>query len=233
MAVGDLSTDQQRFAQQVAAATGLDLGLVVAWIGAESGWGITKGTHNYLNIGPGRAYGDVDTAAAATAQLINTSSNYAGIRAAIPAGPIAQAEAIQQSPWDAAHYYGTRLVDTYRSLIGAGGTALAQLADIKLPGGVNIPFPGHDVTIDPRFPGGVNPGAGLGDIPFVGGIFKSITNEVVRQTGGVALGLIFTVFALVLIGMGVSRLTSINAGDVVDNAGKAATVTSIAKAAAL
>lgn len=99
-----LSFDQQVYADNVASQTGLDLGVVQAWVAQESGWGVTKGDNNYLNIGPGYSYPTVAQASTAAATLLNTSGYYAGIRQAIPGGPAAQIDAIAQSPWDAGHY---------------------------------------------------------------------------------------------------------------------------------
>jgi hypothetical protein len=217
MAVGQLSADQAAYAAQVASATGLDTDVVRAWIGAESGWGVTKPTHNYLNIGPGRQYPTVDQAATAAAQLVGSSSNYAGIRSAIPAGPAAQVDAIQQSPWDQNHYGGHRLMDTYTSVVGAGTSSSTAAAGAAVP--VSVRIPGTNIHLP-----------GLGDLTF--GAATDVTNRVVAAAGGAMLGLLFSTAALALIGLGLSRLTGNNARDLFGKAqqttGQAAQVAQIA-----
>ena len=143
MAAGDLSADQRSYRDRIAAGTGLDRTLVTAWIGAESGWNTTKPDHNYLNIGPGRSYPSVAAAADAVVQLLRTSHHYAGIRAAIPRGGLAQAQAIAASPWDAGRYGGdgSRLVGLYQQLTGGtsstpGATPVLELKDLPLIGGL-------------------------------------------------------------------------------------------------
>lgn len=158
MAVGDLSAAQAEYAGRLAAATGLDRRVAIAWIGAESGWGITRPGHNYLNVGPGRTYPSVAEAAAAAARLVNTSGLYAGIRQAIGRGPRAQLDAIVRSPWDAGRYEATIGPDgqvtsllhrVYDQLTGGGGVISVQLpgADEFLPGGdLNPVTPGFPLT---------------------------------------------------------------------------------------
>jgi hypothetical protein len=218
MAVGQLSADQAAYAAQVASATGLDTDVVRAWIGAESGWGVTKPTHNYLTIGPGRQYATVDQAATAAAHLVGSSSNYAGIRSAIPAGPDAQVQAIQASPWDAAHYGGHRLADVYSSVVGAGSASSSTAAaGAAVP--VSVRIPGTNIHLP-----------GLGDLTF--GAATDVTNRVVAAAGGAMLGLLFSAAALALIGLGLSRLTGNNARDLFGKAqqttGQAAQVAQIA-----
>lgn len=118
MSVGDLSPDQARFVATVAGRTGLDESVVRAWVGAESGWNVTKAGHNYLNIGPGRQYTSVDQAAAATAGLILGSQHYTGILAAIPAGAAAQVKAIGESAWGTV---GGLLSNVWRQISGNPG----------------------------------------------------------------------------------------------------------------
>jgi len=121
VALGELSGDQARFRDIVVSGTGLDSATVTAWIGAESGWNITKANHNYLNIGPGMGWSTVDEAGAATVHLLNTSNYYKGIRDAIPAGAASQIAAIKSSPWDAGHYANGALDKIFGSL---GGVAV-------------------------------------------------------------------------------------------------------------
>jgi hypothetical protein len=129
MALGDLSPDQARFVDTVAARTGLDDQVVTAWVGSESGWGTTKADHNYLNVGPGRQYGSVDVAAAAAARLVSESPDYAGIRSAIPGGGAAQVAAIGSSAWGTA---SSTLSDVWRQLSGNPGLSNVSLASNPL-----------------------------------------------------------------------------------------------------
>lgn len=116
-----LSQAEANYAASVAAQTGLAPSVVTTWVGRESGWGTTKNGSNYLNIGPGYTYPTVAAAASAAANLINTSSDYAGIRTAAATGnPSAQIDAIQASPWDAGHYGGT-LSSDYTAVVAAAG----------------------------------------------------------------------------------------------------------------
>lgn len=130
----DLSGDAQTYANAVSAATGLDSRVVTAWIACESGWGITKPGHNYLNIGPGRTYPDVGSAARDVAATLNNGL-YGDVLAA--SGGPAQLAALKASPWDAGHYSGGCFDQVYASLAGTGAavaaTSTAQLAGWGLP----------------------------------------------------------------------------------------------------
>jgi hypothetical protein len=200
MSFGDLTDDQQRFASQVAAGTGLSPVVVRSWIGAESGWGVTKPTHNYLNIGPGRAYPSVDDAALATVHLLNSSSNYAGIRAAVARGPEAQVSAIVASPWDAGHYArdaGNLLERTF-------GRAAQSVASGEL-----VSWYDPRDWID-------NAGDVAGDVGgAVGSAFTGLLNldGIGRQVLVAGLGLVFTLAALALVVLGLHRLTGVNPSD--------------------
>jgi hypothetical protein len=245
MSAGTLSVDQERFARTVAELTGLDPVLVRSWVGAESGWGVTKGSHNYLNVTNGgssrgfAAYPSVDIAASRVAQLLNTSSYYAGIRSAIPAGGLAQAKAIAASPWDAGHYGGdgSRLTAVYAELAGTtpnivlAGNPLDALPSIPNPLDLldDIPNP-LDLLTNP-FGAAGDAVEAIGDFPSE--LAKKVVGPFVKGLTSMGLTLVFLVFALVLIGMGVSRLTGINAGDVVSGGGTAATVAGVAKLAAI
>lgn len=206
MALGDLSDDQQRYAQTVASGTGLNPAVVVAWIGAESGWSITKPTHNYLNIGPGRSYDSVDQAAAAVVDLIRNSGHYGGIRAAVPLGAEAQVKAIQDSPWDADHYHGTRLRDTFVALLDRA------LHDNTLSDSIN--------EIGAWVAGPVTDA--IGDA--IGAVVPDL-GDVGRQVLIAGLGLVFTLGAIALIAMGLNRLTN---GSVTDTFSKVAGVAKVA-----
>jgi hypothetical protein len=149
-------------------------------VGAESGWGVTKAGHNYLNIGPGRTYQTTDQAAAAVVRLITASPYYSGVRAAIPAGPVAQVEAIQESPWDAGHYGGHRLMDIYRQLTGADTGPEVQPAGLSIPN----PFDWAASAAGRIVSGGVELFVkGLLTIVFVGTGFALIGLGLIRLTG--------------------------------------------------
>jgi hypothetical protein len=203
MALGDLSPDQARFAATVAKGTGLDPTVVAAWIGAESGWGVTKAGSNYLNIGPGRTYASTDQAAAATAELIGSSQNYTGIRSAVPAGPAAQVKAIEASPWDANHYGGGGLGQIWGQLYSAGGPNLSPDQSITLVGDKKNPLQ--------QILEGAVPGAGvLGDIFGALNLKNPAEAAAGAVLGGavpIGLQLLFIGAGLGLIVMGLSRLT--------------------------
>lgn len=130
------------FIQQVAQATGLQPGVVAAWVRAESGaqGSGAYGGFNYLNLtakgsagwsgvpitgsyasngGTGNfaTFGSVDDAAAETAWWIQHMSNYSGIRATAGKPAPVQLAAIARSPWDAGHYGGNgqNLVGAYNA----------------------------------------------------------------------------------------------------------------------
>jgi hypothetical protein len=202
--LGQLSPDQERFAANVIAGTGLDPTVVRSWIGAESGWGVTKPSHNYLNVGPGHAFASVDDAATTVSHLITSSPHYAGIRAAIPIGGGAQVEAITQSPWDAGHYGGDgrNLRRVFTQLVGSAGGAT----------GGAIAATGTTASVI---------GDALRNTPIIGGLTPgrapSAAGSVLRGVFGIdqvgdrilvaGLGLVFSLAALVLIAMGLARLT--------------------------
>jgi murein DD-endopeptidase MepM/ murein hydrolase activator NlpD len=131
-----LSNPQQQFVSGVAAGTGLDQGVLTAWVAQESGWNKTKTDSNYLNIGPGRAYASVKEAIDATVKLLTGSKSYAPILAAKT--PETQIDAITVSPWDAGHYGATqgknRLRDTYNTAVKSISSAVSSfLAPVKGP----------------------------------------------------------------------------------------------------
>lgn len=194
MAFGDLSSDQRRYRDRLAGATGLAPLVVSAWIGTESGWGITKAGHNYLNIGPGRQYASVDQAAAAAAVLLG-QPRYAGIRAAIPAGPAAQIKAIGESPWGT---IASRLADVYRRLAGSGPPTLADIADRQVE---RISGPGPTL----------NPVKAVGEA--ASGLVGNIAGPILAEILPIGLGLVFAAGALVLIVLGLSRLTGAPAAE--------------------
>jgi hypothetical protein len=236
---GDLSPDQTRYVDLVVKATGLERTVVTAWVGQESGWGTNKAGHNYLNIGPGRTYASTEMAAAAAAGLINASSYYVGIRAAIPAGGAAQIKAIGESPWGT---IPSRLVETYGSVLQAGLKAASDpTVQLVATGATTAPadeqkkkddrswwekqwqgfLDSFGVTIGgdfdkakPYIGEAAEAAAGaLGEAgKAVGGV---LTKELAPLTGMVlklGLTLIITVAGLAVASMGLNRLTGISPG---------------------
>ncbi|SFU71247.1 phage protein [Alicyclobacillus macrosporangiidus] len=133
-------------AQMVSQATGLDQNVVLAHWNAEEGVGSANWPNNNpAGIRPGNSavdklavgvnsYGfDIFPSPAAGAQayatLINTDVNYAGVRTAAKTGnPIAQLQAIVQSPWDEGHYGGDGhlLYQSYTAITGKNVTITAD-----------------------------------------------------------------------------------------------------------
>lgn len=113
---------RETFTKAVADRTGLNRLVVLGWTYAEN-----AGPNNPLGIMPDgklKDFGSPAAAAAGTANLLLTSKNYAGIRAAARAGDAqAQIAAIAASPWDACHYRGTNPDGTCRAA-GKPGDAL-------------------------------------------------------------------------------------------------------------
>src|SRR5882672_7181547 len=99
--VGPLGPEQKKFVNRVAKRTHLSPRAIGAQAVAEEGNAASteaEGTHNYLNIGPGRSYPTLQSGVRETSKLLNTSDYYAGIRASRGKGPIAQVKAIGDSP---------------------------------------------------------------------------------------------------------------------------------------
>lgn len=107
---GPLTSGQKAFGKELSRLTGLSPKTVGGWMLAEDNGSAAagkevSGDQNWLNIGPGYNLGsDPRKAAAYTANLINTSHFYSGIRASVGKSVGAQVAAIQASPWDGAHY---------------------------------------------------------------------------------------------------------------------------------
>jgi len=101
---GPLVPQQKRFVKGVAKHTKLSPRAVGAQALAEESGQAAKereatGEHNYLNIGPGQHFGSNRQAVKATSKLLDTSPNYAGIRATRGKGAAAQVQAIGASSW--------------------------------------------------------------------------------------------------------------------------------------
>lgn len=210
MATGDLSPDEARYAALVAAGTGLAPQVVTAWIGSESGWGITKAGHNYLNIGPGRTYPSTEHAATAAAALVNSSSHYAGIRAAIPAGGAAQIHAIGASPWGTS---AAVLARVYAQLTGGAGPAVTPVG-LRVPGTPIVIPTSPSEALDAI---GDAAGSVLDTAGNVVGAAADPVIDAISTGFGVAvdvflkgaMSLVFATAAFALIALGLNRLTGV------------------------
>lgn len=147
---GPLTPSQKTFGKELSRRTGLAPKTVGGWLLAEESGSAAaskeaKGDANWLNIGPGANLGsDPKAAARETANLINSSGYYAGIRGAVGKGVQAQVSAIKASPWDAGHYAngiptdlvsgsGKGLPKRVMTRFRAGATAAAELNRAHLP----------------------------------------------------------------------------------------------------
>lgn len=185
-----ITPTRARFAVLVSKGTGLSLASVLAWIKAENG-----PDGNPLNIGPGRNYGTVDSAAQATISLLH-SPTYAPVIAAAKQAPNdlkSQLMAIAESPWDACRYRGTN-PDGSCSTAPVGSLLLGTLKGIT---GVGV----STVTAQ----GSVNTGSdsGQGLLSGVGGLFGGLAKWI---QGEAATGLAYVIFAflgvvLVVVGL--------------------------------
>jgi hypothetical protein len=92
-----MATDFSVFITKFSALTGLNPTVVKAWISMEQG--VNNNVLGVTSNGHLLTYPDQNTAAIATARLINTSSLYSGIRASTSGSLAQQAMAIAQSPW--------------------------------------------------------------------------------------------------------------------------------------
>lgn len=194
MAVGDLSPDEQTFAQTLSQLTGLDLTVVTSWIGAESGWGVDKGNHNYLNM-RGRVgwanYPSAQAAAQAAAQNLETPL-YSGVIASIPQGGAAQIAAIKASPWDAGHYSSGALDSIYATLSGSG----ADTSQTPTVG------PGQAVLTSsvtgPEIGGGPALGVPLLNVPGVTTLGFNISKSELLKAGLLIAGAVLVLMGLAL-----------------------------------
>lgn len=223
MSAGQLSEDQRRYRDALVGATGLDATVVTAWIGAESGWGITKTGGNYLNIGPGRTYASTAQAASAAASLVNSSPRYAGIRSAIPAGPVAQVRAIGASPWGTS---AAVLGAVYAQLSATPMTTVAGGAELPAATPAGLRIPGTDIEIP--MPWDIASDAGKAVVAGISSLLGPAF-ELVLRTG---LSLVFTVGGIALIAMGLNRLTGTSVREGFDRitglTGQAGTVRNLA-----
>lgn len=138
-----LNSDQEHFAELVAAQTGLSLRVVQAWVLAEqpASTSPTAQGHNWLNLSAASAgvigtnpldgyprFSSTAAAAHATSQNILTNGAYANIRAARGKSDWAQMVAIAQSAWAGGHYGASgsnaagNLITTYQEMPGSGTT---------------------------------------------------------------------------------------------------------------
>jgi len=216
--VSTLSADEARYVDLVAAGVPLDRNVVVAWVACESGWGVTKPGHNYLNIGPGRSYPTTDAAAADAVAVAHQANMKIG-------GTTAQTQlqSIIASPWDAGHYAGGCLADTYNGL-GAGTVQLVGSGPLGTPC-----LDPTGITCGDGLVGGLGDAAGsLIDWTGLGDVLDSAVNSLGEVLLTIALGFVFTTAALGLIVLGVTRLTGKPAGEVAGTVKNVATVAAMA-----
>lgn len=136
-----------QLAQMAANLCGLDVHVILAQWQVEEGissanWpgnnpaGITPGNPAVDRLSTGArtsggflVFPTPAAGAQAYATLYNTDPNYAGVRAAIKTGnPIAELNAIIQSPWDAGHYdNGVSLYAAYNAIVGQNFTVPSGL----------------------------------------------------------------------------------------------------------
>jgi len=235
MASGDLSPDQTRYVDIVASATGLARLVVVAWVGSESGWGANKAGHNYLNIGPGRTYSSVEVAAANAAGLVNASDYYKGIRAAIPAGPGAQIQAIGASPWGTS---ATLLNSVYADLSGTPAvqnvSAVQNVNIVSDAAGAVAGAAGNALgALGGLVSGAVGDVAGAAAEGATSGM-KAVVDALAPVLVGAGLTIVFTVAAFALIALGVNHLFGNSAQDIFEQvSGVVGTAAGAAKLAAI
>lgn len=192
-----LTPAQERFAERVAAGTGLEIPTVRAWVHAEGG-----PDDNPLNIMQWdragnrsiRRFGTPDAAAQATVRLLNTSRYSSVLRVAREPGHTARDEllAIAQSPWEENNYRG-KSNTVGALLLGAYRTVSADLGttDVKFGGG----FAPDDFT----------PGFDLPGLPDPGAWVDRFTGWVEGSVAKAFLHLAFTGVAFMLIAVGVLR----------------------------
>lgn len=208
MAVGDLSSAQRTYRDVVVRGTGLHRDVVTAWIGAESGWDMTKPGHNYLNIGPGRTYPSPKHAANAVVKLISSSGHYGGIRDAIRSGdPARQVKAITVSPWDAGRYGGdgSRLINVYNQIAGGSAQTTTVAADEDDPLAPEIPGP---LEIDPETGEWRPKDRTSGDT-----WQERLGRQLADAVGRALISTVFTLAALVLIVVGLLQLLDVDPRD--------------------
>lgn len=160
-----------QLAQGASNLCGLDRNVILAQWDAEEGigssnWpgnnpaGITPGNSAVDRLGNGGltsggfvVFPTPAAGAEAYATLYNTDSNYAGVRAAIKTGsPLAELNAIIQSPWDSGHYGGDghKLYNAYSSVTGTKYTVPSGLTfDISTTYAVDEPKPANKIEFPP------------------------------------------------------------------------------------
>ena len=110
-------------AKTASAATGFLPSVILAQWANETNWGRSPAWvygHNFAGVSPGGALAGYPTIATGLAAYIATANSplYNPVRAAKPAGSIAQARALGASPWAGSHY---------EDLAGVVGQALVDL----------------------------------------------------------------------------------------------------------
>lgn len=141
----------QANANYLSSKTGLDPRVALAWLKNECQ--STANPTNPLNIlyygthgqigqrGRFGTYASTQAGLDGAAWLVNNSGYYSGIRAAIKTGdPVAQARAIENSPWAGGHYGGAGskdggIVRTLAGIIGGIIKPLPNAKTVSSPGG--------------------------------------------------------------------------------------------------
>jgi hypothetical protein len=165
-----LTPGQAAFINGVAQGTGLDKGVVTAWVyqeenGSAAAAREAAGNQNWLNIGPGRVYGSVQDAVQATIATLHNGL-YSGVLASASQSPSAQIAAIGASPWDAGHY-------------GGGGSILARTYQIIT--GKTAVLPGAPSFGGATASGGAGAtGTGTAGTSGGGNIFDGVKNEALK-----------------------------------------------------
>ncbi len=199
---GELSEDQARFVSRLSSATGMSSAVVKAWVGCESGWQVTKPTHNYLNIGPGRSY-------RSTGEAVDDAAGEIRVRGWGNLSAGAQVLAISNSDW---------------------GTRAQCICDVAKELGVDADCSHDTAPLGPLTPIIDTPGDAVdavGDAASgVAGAVVSGLQKLIAPVGKalltVFLAAIFTAAGLALIGLGILRLTGRDARDALATAGGAA-----------
>ena len=146
-----------------AALPGLNYDVAKAWVTSEQGvnnnvLGVTNPANHSLY-----SYSSMQSGINAAANLVKSSSNYAGIRAVLGTTSQQEAAAIVNSPWNApSHYKSTTYAGGLRAIAGSGGGA---------PGGTGTP--GGTPISGISLPNPLDPASAVNK--FVAGLVPDIT----------------------------------------------------------
>lgn len=165
----------RQLAQMASGICGLDVNVILTQWQCEEGiqstsqWpannpaGITSGNSavDALSTGQTNSAGFLIFATPAAgaqgyATLYKTDPNYAGVRAAIATGnPLAQLQAIQQSPWDAGHYVEggyNHLTSVYNQLTGSNITITPETPSNSYPNAPSSSSSQNQISNQINFP---------------------------------------------------------------------------------